>query len=98
MGAGFYRRGSARGRIATKRAIGAPSRSVACAESLPARGSTKLEAEPAQFVAGKKGWAEKQIARPVIGVARSNVPIMEIGHPSVKKNLRSRAIALSEIS
>ena len=32
--------------------------------------------------------AKKQIARPVIGVARFNVPIMEIGHLHVKENLK----------
>src|SRR5689334_4028786 len=95
MGAGFYRPGSAKGGFATKRPVGAPSRRVARAECGSARGSARVEAEPAQFVGRKTRWAEKQIARPGIGVARFNIPIMEIGHLHVKKNLVRGAPAVS---
>jgi hypothetical protein len=45
------------------------------------------EGEASQKLGGEIRRAKTRIARPVIGIARFNVPIMEIGHHSVKQNL-----------
>jgi hypothetical protein len=57
------------------------------------------QAQRPQEDAAEKGWPEKQIARPVPGVARFNRTILSNGHERVKHFLsRRRAVVESRLT